>query len=63
MAKTQDTAVTRTFAFEKATKNTYRFQEEPGAGEPPIIGTLYVQKFIFNGTTPGHITVTLSTEG
>ena len=59
----EQTAVTRVFVFEKATKNTYRFQEEPGAGEPPVIGTLYVQKYIFNGATPERITVTLSAEG
>lgn len=61
MANNQDNTVTRTFVFEKATKNTYRFQEEPGAGEPPVIGTLYVQKYIFNGATPEKMTVTIQT--
>ena len=50
---------TRKFSFERATKNTFRFQEDEVAGEAPIIGTLYVQKFPFNGSEPGSITVTV----
>ena len=34
-----------TFVREKETKNTVRFQEEPGAGQPPVVGTLYVAKW------------------
>ena len=34
-----------TFKKEKETKNTVKFQETPEAGKPPIIGTLYVQKW------------------
>lgn len=34
------------FVFERETKRTYRFQEEPGQGDPKI-GTLYVQKSAF----------------
>ena len=33
------------FQFEKATKNTIKFEEVPEAGQPPIIGSLYVQKW------------------
>lgn len=36
---------TATFVREKETKNTVRFQEEPTAGQPPIVGTLYVAKW------------------
>jgi hypothetical protein len=36
---------TLTFVREKETKNTVRFQEEPAAGEPPVVGTLYVAKW------------------
>ena len=32
------------FEFERATKNTYRFQE---SGDDSIIGTLYVKKSLF----------------
>ena len=34
---------TITFELERDTKNTYRFQEV-AKEEPPLIGTLYVQK-------------------
>lgn len=34
-----------TFKKEKETKNTVKFEEVPGAGNPPVIGTLYVQKW------------------
>lgn len=36
---------TLTFVREKETKNTIRFQEEPAAGQPPVVGTLYVAKW------------------
>lgn len=36
---------TLTFVREKETKNTVRFQEEPAAGQPPVVGTLYVSKW------------------
>lgn len=41
--------VTVTFEKEKETKNTVRFQEKPGEGKPPVIGSLYVQKWFANG--------------
>ncbi len=34
-----------TFLKEKETKNTVRFQEQPAEGKPPVIGSLYVQKW------------------
>lgn len=34
-----------TFVREKETKNTVRFQEEPEAGQPSVVGTLYVAKW------------------
>jgi hypothetical protein len=33
------------FEFEKATKNTLKYAEKPEAGQPPRIGSLYVQKW------------------
>jgi hypothetical protein len=33
------------FKREKDTKNTVRFQEVEEKGKPPVIGTLYVQKW------------------
>ena len=49
---------TLTFELEKDTKNTYRFQEV-AKGAPPLIGTLYMQKWAFE-TAPKTITVTIS---
>ncbi|MBU2917622.1 MAG: hypothetical protein ACJAZB_002098 [Psychrosphaera sp.] len=39
-----------TFEFEKATKNSVRYKEVPEEGMPPIIGSIYVQKW-FAGDT------------
>lgn len=33
------------FEFEKETKNSVRFKEVPEEGKPPIVGSLYVQKW------------------
>ncbi|MEM3192778.1 MAG: hypothetical protein QW292_12010 [Candidatus Parvarchaeota archaeon] len=48
------------FDFERATKNTYRFQEK-GPGNP-VIGTLYVQKSLFEGKEPKSLKVTVEWE-
>lgn len=37
--------ITIQFEREKETKNAVRFQEKVVPGRPPIIGTLYVQKW------------------
>jgi hypothetical protein len=50
--------VTIQFTKEKETKNTIRYQEQPGEGQPPIIGTLYVAKFWAQGAD--RLTVTLA---
>ncbi len=39
------------FSLEKETKNTVRYVEEPGEGTPPMIGTIYIQKWVL-GTNP-----------
>jgi hypothetical protein len=44
------------FVLEKETKNTIRFQEKPADGQPPIIGTVYIQKWAKPANT---ITVTV----
>lgn len=42
------------FTLERETKNTYRYQEElSGSGKPPIIGTLYVQKWAVGSPPQG----------
>ncbi|MHA1506370.1 MAG: hypothetical protein ACTSR0_04175 [Candidatus Asgardarchaeia archaeon] len=45
------------FELERETKNTYRFQELT-QGKPPIIKTLYVQKWVFKNR-PRKIKVTV----
>jgi len=47
------------FQFEKATKNTYKYEEKPETDQPPKIGSLYVQKWALGETPPKQITVTL----
>ena len=48
------------FEFERATKNTYRFQEK-SSGEPSI-GTLYVKKAVFGTKEPKKVKVTVEWE-
>ena len=48
------------FEFERATKNTYRFQEK-SAGSP-VIGTLYGQKSVFESKEPKKVKVTVERE-
>lgn len=47
------------FKFERATKNTFRFQEDTTSD--PVIGTLYVKKSLFNAEPKG-LKVTIETE-
>ncbi len=46
------------FEFEKQTKNSIRFKEVPEEGMPPVIGSIYVQKW-FAGNSQ-NIEVTIS---
>ena len=50
---------TVTFKFERETKNTVRFEEIPEQGKPPIMGTIYVQKWCLDQPLPQAIKVTL----
>ena len=43
------------------TKNTVRFEEEVPPGKPPVIGTIYVQKW-FAGDAD-KLTITIGKEG
>ena len=45
------------FTIEKETKNTVKFNEVPDAGQPPIIGTLYVQKWFVGNAKELEVTV------
>jgi len=49
---------TITFETEKETKNTIRYSEVPANGEPPKVGTLYLQKWAVQKLgNPKRITV------
>jgi len=45
------------FTKEKDTKNTVRFTEQPPKGKPPVIGTLYVQKWFAGDATEMNVTI------
>jgi hypothetical protein len=47
------------FTKEKDTKNTVKFAEVQTQGEPPIIGTLYVQKWFAGQATQLKVMVEL----
>jgi len=49
----------REFVKEKETKNTIKFEEKPPAGQPPVIGSLYLQKWAVNGAERVTVAVTL----
>ena len=49
---------TLVFVTERQTKNTVRFQEE-ASGKPPVIGTLYVQRWALGEPLPQRLTVTI----
>jgi hypothetical protein len=56
----------KTIAFElmtgdrAETENTRKFKEVPASGEPRVIGTLYVQKFLLEQAgNPRLVTMTL----
>ena len=44
--------VSMVFSLEKATKNTFKYEECPEPGQPPKIGALYIQKWAFGHATP-----------
>ena len=49
---------TLVFVTERETKNTVRFQEE-ASGKPPVIATLYVQRWALGEPLPQRLTVTI----
>ena len=48
---------TVSFSYEKETKNSVRYKEEPEEGKAPIMGTLYVQKWFAGDTKTLAITI------
>ena len=45
------------FNYEKETKNSVRYKEEPEVGKAPIVGTLYVQKWFAGSIKSLEITI------
>jgi hypothetical protein len=45
------------FEIEKETKNSVRYKEVPEDGQPPIIGSLYVQKWFAGNTKNLEVTI------
>ena len=52
-------AQTLTFSLERETKNTVRYSELTD-GNPPTVGTIYVQKWAIGDSPPKVLTVTVS---
>ena len=53
---------TLAFIVERETKNTVRYQEEAD-GKPPVVGTLYVQRWALGQPPPQRLTVTIESPG
>ncbi|GAA0402637.1 hypothetical protein GCM10009133_09200 [Cocleimonas flava] len=45
------------FEYEKETKNSIRYKEVPEEGTPPIVGSLYVQKWFAGSSKNIEITI------
>ncbi len=51
------------FGLERETKNTYRYNELPtDDGTPPVVGTIYVQKWALGTKAPEKLSVTLQAQ-
>lgn len=46
------------FEFEKQNKNSVRFKEIPEEGMPPVIGSIYLQKWFAGSSKNIEITIT-----
>ena len=46
------------FALERETKNTVRYEEQT-SGQPPAVGTLYVQKWALGSPPPARLRLTI----
>lgn len=48
------------FEFEKETKNSIRYKEVPSEGMPPVVGSLYVQKWFAGSAKRLRVTLDMS---
>jgi hypothetical protein len=47
------------FEKDKDTKNTLRFKEVPGEGKPPVMGSIYLQKWFTGDSDIKKVKVTV----
>jgi hypothetical protein len=59
MPESKESAVKMAFSLDRATKNTFKYEEQPESGQPLRVGSLYVQKWALGGDPPKRITVTI----
>jgi hypothetical protein len=52
-----DKEITLTFTKEKETKNTIKYAEQERPGKPPIVGSLYLQKWFAAGRESVTVTI------
>ncbi len=53
--------VTTHLKFEWETKNTFKFEEKPEVGKPPVVGTIYFQKWFLSKPLDEYdVTITLT---
>lgn len=45
------------FEYEKETKNSIRYKEVPAEGTPPIVGSLYIQKWFAGDSKTIEVTI------
>ncbi|MGF1748399.1 MULTISPECIES: hypothetical protein [Vibrio] len=45
------------FEYEKETKNSVRYKEVPDEGAPPIVGSLYIQKWFAGSSKTIEVTI------
>ncbi|HEY7772010.1 MAG TPA: hypothetical protein VIC26_02425 [Marinagarivorans sp.] len=50
------------FEIEKETKNSIRYKEVPEEGKPPIVGSLYVQKWFAGAAKQLKVTIEIPSE-
>lgn len=62
IAKSEGKVVEVNFVKEKETKNTIKYSEVPEEGQPPIVGTLYVQKWFAGSADSVKITLSIIEE-
>lgn len=48
------------FEFEKETKNSVRYKEVPEEGKPPLVGSLYVQKWFAGNAKSLQVTIEIA---